>query len=338
MYLESSTTSQSPASTKGSTSMPTMRKALFGCLMRKAFFGRLMRKAFFGRLIADGPRGIDEGIDRNKIHLTHYLVQLVRLDGEWPAFHYVPSPITIARKLLQIWRATHVFLEDVTAACFQQAAVRSFHHLSTRSTHTWKASTMVATRKSSCCEALSKALTLFSEVWEIILDLAKGKKLDTSSKLCLHLPPKCASVAAYQYCQDMISNRLIATDFEVLCIHHANTLDYTMGAMKVYMRCTSFCSPSILVACSSMKQVLAALMFHYLKIRVSQSDQVPHEICFYNSKFTDVQRVSHQGIDFWAELELSKKAPEGSWWTDSVSLKLFGPDEKMSCPLCGETV
>ncbi|ODN89746.1 hypothetical protein L198_06440 [Cryptococcus wingfieldii CBS 7118] len=305
-------------------------------------------EAYFGRLTANGLGAIDEEIASHKPHLSHYIWQLATVDCEPPLPSFVPSPI--ARKICQIWSTKDVFLEDApTVAYLQQAATSVLHlyrqleqNLDGQVEDMKYVSEYVLDDLESLVlgEPLARSLIHYPKVWESVANTIR-EDIDTRS-LCLRIPADCASASAAQYCRDMLSTNLDPENICVLCIHNANPLDY-MFKLNVYESLHFFLRPEDSPGMLSHEASIGAFMSSLLaSIKESQSTLLlPDQIHFYNSQFTAVDRVSHQSWSFWDELEREKKDRAATPGRDlhwPVTLKLFGTDEKVACPVCGETV
>ncbi|ODN89744.1 hypothetical protein L198_06438 [Cryptococcus wingfieldii CBS 7118] len=306
-------------------------------------------EAYFGRLTADGLDAIDEEIALHKPHLIDYIWQLERENFELPpwASQFIPPPI--ARKICQIWSTQHLFLEDAPAAIFLQQAATSLEYLYGQlydntdglvddrdECMEWISASVLSDDASVALgEPLAKSLILYPKVWEGVAKMLKGNYfMDSLDSICLRIPANCSGTAVAQYCKDM-SSRYIGT----FCVHNVNPLEH-MSLEVLHENLHIFLRPEGSPGMLSHEASIGAFMSNLLNIGKKSRSLVPN-IHFYNSQYTDVDRVSHQSRGFWNELEEASNVPpdvSGFKFYWPVTLKLYGPEEEVACPNCLETV
>ncbi|ODN89748.1 hypothetical protein L198_06442 [Cryptococcus wingfieldii CBS 7118] len=308
-------------------------------------------EAFFGRLIAEGRDGVEREVTAHKAHILHYVSQLARLPNGIPSSHFIPSPI--ARKLCQIWRTTHIRFEDGPAAMFLLEAVTSLQHLRGQlranmdglsGAHKERALSGVsktllddygdASASVVLGEPLARCIIFFPDFWKGVFNLLKGNAMGPFDSICLRLPPNCPNAGATQYCKDMfLSSRWHGNVAKQLCIHNANPLDHMSGkaGKNLHISLLPEGSPGMI----SHESSIGAFMDHFIA-GVDHLYQIPHNFHFYNSTFTDEDRVSHAGVNFWDRLESEWEGKGSGWDSRIVTLTISGPEKKMPCPVCLE--
>ncbi|TYJ51674.1 hypothetical protein B9479_007745 [Cryptococcus floricola] len=312
-------------------------------------------EAYFGRLTEDGLGAIDEEIALHKPHLIDYIWQLEKENDELPpwASQFIPPPI--ARKICQIWSTQHLFLEDAPAAIFLQQAVTSMEYLHDQLYKNldglvddideymeWISTSVVDNNASVALgEPLAKSLSLYPKVWEGVAEMLKGDDFMKSLyQICLRIPANWPGTAAAQYCKDMLlTENLIPRFIGTFCVHNVNPLEL-LSMIVVREDLHIFLRPEGSPGMLSHEASIGAFMSNLLNIgKEPPYDLVPN-IYFYNSQYTDVDRVSHHSRGFWNELEEARNDPPVSGFKFSwpVTLKLYGPEEEVACPICLETV
>ncbi|ODO00373.1 hypothetical protein I350_07009 [Cryptococcus amylolentus CBS 6273] len=316
-------------------------------------------EAYFGRLTADGLDAIDEEIALHKPQLIDYIWQLEKEIGDLAPSQFTPPPI--ARKICQIWSTQHLFLEDAPAAISLQQAATSLEYLHDQLYKNldglvddsdkymmWISISVLSDNASVALgEPLAKSLILYPKVWEGVAKMLKGDTfMDSLDSICLRIPANCSGTAAAQYCKDMLLTECLSpryTSIETFCVHNVNPLEH-MSMSVVHENLHIFLRPEGSPGMLSHEASIGAFMSNLLNIgkkKRSRFRLVPN-IHFYNSQYTDADRVSHHNRGFWNELEEARNGPpDGSGlkfnWPP-VTLKLYGPEEEVACPVCLETV
>ncbi|TYJ51671.1 hypothetical protein B9479_007742 [Cryptococcus floricola] len=272
-------------------------------------------EAFFGRLISDGLCGIDKEIAAHKPYLKHYVSQLP--ETAVSPSRFIPSPI--ARKLCQLCWNDSMLLEDGPAASFLHEAMVSCDYLHGQLFANQAEFDYNADNISSCLlgerltgslilgESLARCLILYPQVWSGVSQMLKSDEVAMVTSFCVHLPPDCGGTSAALFCKD-ISPR--GDPIERVCFHSANPLDlmFEMSGRDLHV----FLKPESSQGMISHEISIGALMFHLLDLAL-RLRHPPSKVYFYNSMFTDVDRVSHQGDNFWDSLKSERKMKITHW-------------------------
>ncbi|ODN73753.1 hypothetical protein L202_07288 [Cryptococcus amylolentus CBS 6039] len=288
-------------------------------------------EAFFGRLISDGLGGIDKEIAAHKPYLKHYVSQLPESLERLSSSRFIPSPI--ARKLCQLWSTDRVLLEDGLAASYLQLVANETEF----DYDTFNVSSYLLgdhlTGSLILGESLARCLILYPQVWSGVSKMLKSCDMAMFTSFCVHLPLDCGGPSAALFYQDIWPTANEFHDIEEMCFHNANPLDLMSDIIGQDVHV--FLKPESSQGMISHEIGIGALMFYYLNRSIRVLAQIPDNVYFYNSMFTDVDRVSHQGDNFWDILKVRREKETTDW---DVQVKIYGPDEKVVCPACLESV